>query len=175
MGKILTAKLCRENKIPYLGLCLGMQVMCVEFARHVLGLAEAHSTEVNPLTPHPIISLLSEQKGVEDLGGTMRLGAYSCLLKPGTNAEKAYGTTKISERHRHRWEFNNAYKEQMEAKGFIISGQLENGDLCEISEIKDHPWMVGVQFHPEFKSKPTEAHPLFKDFIAAALQRKKEA
>lgn len=172
-GKIIAAKFCRENKIPYLGLCLGMHVMCVEFARHVLGLKEAHSTEVNPSTPDPIISLLSEQKKIEDLGGTMRLGAYSCLLKSGTHAEKAYGTTKISERHRHRWEFNNSYKEQMEANGFVIAGYLENGNLCEISEIKDHPWMVGVQFHPEFKSKPTEAHPLFRDFIAAAIQHKK--
>jgi CTP synthase len=174
MGKILTAKLCRENKIPYFGLCLGMQVMCVEFARHVLGFHEAHSTEINPMTSHPVISLLSEQKGVEDLGGTMRLGAYSCLLKPGTKASKAYGTEKISERHRHRWEFNNVYKDQMEEKGLIISGQLENSNLCEITEIKDHPWMVGVQFHPEFKSKPTDAHPLFRDFIAAAVARKQQ-
>lgn len=174
MGKILTAKLCRENKIPYFGLCLGMQVMCVEFARHVLGFHEAHSTEINPMTSHPVISLLSEQKGVEDLGGTMRLGAYSCLLKPGTKASKAYGTEKISERHRHRWEFNNVYKDQMEEKGLIISGQLENSNLCEITEIKDHPWMVGVQFHPEFKSKPTDAHPLFRDFIAAAVAQKQQ-
>ena len=174
MGKILTAKLCREKKIPYLGLCLGMQVLCVEFARHVLNLPEAHSTEVNPLTPDPIISLLSEQKGIADLGGTMRLGAYSCIIQAGTKAEKAYGSNKISERHRHRFEFNNIYKAQMESKGLVISGQLENGNLCEIVEIKDHPWMVGVQFHPEFKSKPTEAHPLFKDFIAAALEHKKK-
>ena len=172
IGKILTAKLCRERKIPYLGLCLGMQVLCVEFARHVLGLAEAASTEVNPLTSHPVISLLSEQKGIEDLGGTMRLGAYPCRIKPGSLAEKAYGTTLISERHRHRWEFNNAYKEEMEKKGLLISGQLDNGTLCEIAEVQNHPWMVGVQFHPEFKSKPTESHPLFRDFIAAAVKNK---
>ncbi len=174
MGKILTAKLCRENKIPYFGLCLGMQVMCVEFARHVLGFHEAHSTEVNRMTSHPVISLLSEQKGVADLGGTMRLGAYSCLLKPGSKASIAYGATKISERHRHRWEFNNIYKDQMEQNGLIISGQLENGNLCEITEIADHPWMVGVQFHPEFKSKPTDAHPLFRDFVAAAIAQKQK-
>lgn len=172
MGKIFTAKLCREQKVPYLGLCLGMQVLCVEFARHVLGYSDAHSTEVNPLTSHPIISLLSEQKGVEDLGGTMRLGAYNCILKSGSKAEKAYGTNKISERHRHRWEFNNLYKDEMEAKGLVIAGTLENQNLCEIAEIKDHPWMVGVQFHPEFKSKPADAHPLFRDFIAAAIERK---
>ncbi len=173
MGKILTAKLCREKKIPYFGLCLGMQVLCVEFARHVLGLKEAHSTEVNPSTPHPVISLLTEQKKVTDIGGTMRLGAYNCVLKPGSKAEKAYQKTLISERHRHRWEFNNVYKERMEEKGLLFSGYLENGHLCEITEVKDHPWMVGVQFHPEFKSKPTEAHPLFKDFIAAALKYQK--
>ncbi len=171
-GKILTAKLCREKKIPYLGLCLGMQILSVEFARHVLGLKDAASTEINPSTPHPIISLLSEQQGVEEFGGTMRLGAYPCRLKKGSLAEKAYDTTLISERHRHRFEFNNAYKEEMEKKGLIISGTLENGNLCEVVEIADHPWMVGVQFHPEFKSKPTEAHPLFRDFIAAALEKK---
>lgn len=169
IGKILTAKLCREKKIPYLGLCLGMQVLCVEFARHVLGLSDADSTEINPSTSNPVISLLSEQKGVEDLGGTMRLGAYPCLLKQGSKAEKAYGQSVISERHRHRFEFNNTYKDQMETKGLVISGVLENEQLCEIAEIKDHPWMVGVQFHPEFKSKPTEAHPLFRDFIAASI------
>ncbi len=174
MGKILTAKHCRENKIPYLGLCLGMQVMCVEFARHVLKLSDANSTEIDPNTSHPVISLLSEQKGVADLGGTMRLGAYNCLIKPGTKAAKAYGSTLISERHRHRWEFNNVYKDRCEEHGLAISGYLENGHLCEITEVKDHPWMVGVQFHPEFKSKPNAPHPLFKEFIAAALQYRKE-
>lgn len=174
MGKILAAKFCRENKIPYLGLCLGMQVLCVEFARHVLGLHDANSTEIDPNTPHPVISLLSEQKGITDLGGTMRLGAYNCIIKPGSKAEKAYGQTLISERHRHRWEFNNLYKERMENHGILFSGYLQDGHLCEITEVKDHPWMVGVQFHPEFKSKPIEPHPLFRDFIAAAIQRKKE-
>lgn len=172
MGKILTAKYCREKKIPYFGLCLGMQVLCVEFARHVLGFADANSTEVDPHTPHPVISLLSEQQGVENLGGTMRLGAFTCMIKPGTKAEKAYQSTKISERHRHRFEFNNAFKEACEKEGLVLSGVLENGSLCEIAEVKDHPWMLGVQFHPEFKSKPTDPHPLFRDFIAAVVARK---
>lgn len=173
MGKIMTAKYCREKKIPYLGLCLGMQVMCVEFARHVLGLKDANTTEIDPHTSNPVISLLSEQKGVQDLGGTMRLGAYSCRLKEGSRASKAYGSPVISERHRHRFEFNNLYKDRCEEKGLQIAGYLENAHLCEIVEVKDHPWMVGVQFHPEFKSKPTQPHPLFKDFIAAALASKK--
>jgi CTP synthase len=128
---------------------------------------------MDPNTSHPIISLLSEQKGIENLGGTMRLGAYTCLIKPGSKAEKAYGSKRISERHRHRWEFNNLYKDQCEKAGLTLSGILEDGHLCEIAEIKDHPWMLGVQFHPEFKSKPTDAHPLFRDFIAAVLAAKK--
>jgi CTP synthase len=173
IGKIMTAKYCRENKIPYFGLCLGMQVLCVEFARHVLGLKDANSTEIDPNTPHPVISLLSEQKGVEIMGGTMRLGAFNCLIKSGTKAEKAYKKQVVSERHRHRFEFNNLFKEQCEAAGLILSGTLENGLLPEIAEIKDHPWMVGVQYHPEFKSKPTDPHPLFRDFIAAVIERKK--
>lgn len=170
IGKILTARYCRENQIPYLGLCLGMQVMCIEFARHVLGLADANSTEINPNTPHPVICLLSEQKSVQDLGGTMRLGAYPCTLKAGTKAAAAYGTTEISERHRHRFEVNEAFKQPFEEKGLVISGIFSQMGLCEIVEVKDHPWMVGVQFHPEFKSKPTSPHPLFKDFIQAALK-----
>lgn len=174
IGKIMTAKYCREKKIPYFGLCLGMQVLCVEFARHVLGLKDANSTEIDPNTPHPVISLLSEQKGIEAMGGTMRLGAFSCLVKSGTNAEKAYKKQIISERHRHRFEFNNVFKEQCENAGLVLSGILENGHLCEIAEIKDHPWMLGVQYHPEFKSRPTDPHPLFRDFIAAALEHKKK-
>ncbi len=171
MGKIMTAKYCRENKIPYFGLCLGMQVMCVEFARHVLGLTDANTTEIDPNTAHPVISLLSEQKGIEDLGGTMRLGAFTCQLTPGTKAAKAYGSNRISERHRHRFEFNNLYKDDCQSRGLILSGVLEDGHLCEIAEVKEHPWMLGVQFHPEFKSKPTDPHPLFRDFIAAAIKR----
>ena len=170
MGKIMTAKHCREQKIPYLGLCLGMQVMCVEFARHVLDLKDANTTEIDPHTNNPIISLLSEQKGVQDLGGTMRLGAYKCRLKEGSKAKEAYRADVISERHRHRFEFNNLYKERCEQNGLTISGHMEGANLCEIVEVENHPWMLGVQFHPEFKSKPTEPHPLFKDFIAAALK-----
>lgn len=174
-GKVLTAKYCREHKIPYFGLCLGMQVMIVEFARHVLGLANAHSTEVDPNTPDPVISMLSEQKGIKDLGGTMRLGAYPCVLKKGTLAERCYGKTLIRERHRHRYEFNNRYKEAFENKGMVFSGTLEHGTLCEISELADHPWMLGVQFHPEFKSKPLDVHPLFRDFIQTLILEKSKA
>jgi len=174
MGKIMTAKYCREKKLPYFGLCLGMQVMCVEFARHVLGLSDANSTEMDPSTSHPIISLLSEQKGISNLGGTMRLGAFPCQVKLGTKAEKAYRTTRISERHRHRFEFNNLYKDECERKGLLFSGLLEEGHLCEIAEVQDHPWMVGVQFHPEFKSKPTDPHPLFKDFVGAMIAQQKQ-
>ncbi len=175
IGKIMTAKYCRENKIPYFGLCLGMQVMCVEFARHVLGLDDANSTEIDPSTPHPVVSLLSEQKRIENMGGTMRLGAFNCRIKNGSNAEKAYKKQVVSERHRHRFEFNNLFKEQYEQKGLIFSGVLENGQLCEIAEVEDHPWMLGVQYHPEFKSKPTDPHPLFRDFIAAVVQHKKSS
>ncbi len=151
-----------------------MQVLCVEFTRHVLGFSDANSTEIDPHTPHPVISLLSEQKGISNLGGTMRLGAFTCQIKPGTKAEKAYGKNRISERHRHRFEFNNLYKDQCEQKGLILSGVLEEGHLCEIAEIQDHPWMVGVQFHPEFKSKPTAPHPLFSAFIAAMIEQQKK-
>ncbi|MDN3506314.1 MAG: CTP synthase [Simkaniaceae bacterium] len=171
MGKILTAKHCRETKTPYFGLCLGMQVLCVEFARHAVGLKDANSTEMDAETPHPIISLLSEQRDVKNLGGSMRLGAYNCSLKKDSKAFNAYKTDVISERHRHRYEFNNTFKEPLEEKGLILTGVMENDKLCEIAEVKDHPWMVGVQYHPEFKSRPTEAHPLFRDFIAAAANR----
>ncbi len=171
-GKILSAKYAREQKIPYFGICLGMQVMAVEFARHVAKLDDANSTEFDPWTKHPIISLLSEQKQIQDLGGTMRLGSYTCLLKANSKAHKAYGCSSIQERHRHRYEFNNEYREQMESKGFTVAGVFEEGNLCEIAEIKDHPWMVGVQFHPEFKSKPTKPHPLFRDFVKAMIEHK---
>lgn len=172
-GKILAAKYCRENKIPYFGICLGMQVMAVEFARHVLDLPDANSTEIDAETKDPVISLLSEQRTVQDLGGTMRLGAYPCEILTGSKAYAAYGSTLINERHRHRYEFNNKYREQMEENNFLFSGHLENGSLCEIAEVKGHPWMLGVQFHPEFKSKPTQAHPLFRDFINASLAHQK--
>lgn len=171
-GKVLTAKYCRENKVPYFGVCLGMQIMVIEFARHCCHLNDANSTEVSPETPHPVISLLSEQRHVTDLGGTMRLGAYPCVLKPGTKSFEAYGESIISERHRHRYEFNNDYRELMEQQGLVVAGVLQGANLCEIVEIKDHPWMVGVQFHPEFKSKPTQCHPLFRSFIAATVAYK---
>lgn len=174
MGKIMTAKYCRENKIPFFGICLGMQVMAVEFARHVAKIEEANSTEIEPETINPVISLLSEQRDVQEMGGTMRLGNYNCKLKPGSKAYQAYGKPVISERHRHRYEFNNKYQARMEEKGFVLSGILEDGTLCEIAEISEHPWMVGVQFHPEFKSKPTNPHPLFRDFIKAMVEHQKK-
>jgi len=173
-GKVLTAKYCREKKIPYFGLCLGMQVLIVDFARNVLGLQNANSTEINPNTEQPVISLLSEQKNITDLGGTMRLGAYPCEIANDSLAYNAYGEHLIWERHRHRYEFNNEYKKAFEEKGMLFSGKLQKGILCEISEVRDHPWMLGVQFHPEFKSKPLAPHPLFKDFIAAALIHQKK-
>lgn len=174
-GKIHIAKHCREQHIPYFGICLGMQVLCTEFVRNVVGLSEANSTEIDPDTKNPVISLLSEQKEITNLGGTMRLGAFACHLRASTKAAKAYGVRNISERHRHRYEFNNAYKETCEEKGLIFSGAFEEENLCEVAEIKHHPWMIGVQFHPEFKSKPTDPHPLFKEFIKSAFSyRNKE-
>ncbi|HSX13505.1 MAG TPA: CTP synthase [Chlamydiales bacterium] len=170
-GMIRCAKYCRENKIPYFGICLGMQVMIVEFARNVLGLIEADSTEMNINTAHPVISLLSQQKNIQNLGGTMRLGAYPCELADQSIAKTAYGQSVISERHRHRYEFNNEYKKAFENSGMLFSGTLQRGSLCEISEVRDHPWMLGAQFHPEFKSKPLQAHPLFRDFIASIVCR----
>lgn len=168
-GKILTARYCRQKKIPYFGICLGMQVMLVEFARNVLGLKNAHSTEVDPNTQDPVISMLSEQKKIKNLGGTMRLGAYPCVLEQESLAMQAYRKSLISERHRHRYEFNNDYKQALEEKGVLFSGVFESESLCEISEIRDHPWMLGVQFHPEFKSKPIAPHPLFEQFVKACL------
>lgn len=168
-GKISTAHYCRTQNVPYFGLCLGLQIMLVEFARYALNLKEAHTTEIDPNTPHPVISLLSEQKCIADLGGTMRLGSYPCTLRKDSKALKAYEKPLVFERHRHRYEFNNAYKESFEQKGVLFSGILDQGELCEIAEIKEHPWMVGVQFHPEFCSKPNIPHPLFKDFLKECL------
>lgn len=174
LGKILTARYCRENQIPYFGICLGMQVMVVEFARHVLGLPEADSTEMQLNTPDPVISLLSQQRGIEDLGGSMRLGRYVCQIKPGTRAEAAYGSCLISERHRHRYELNNAYLLKLQEAGLTIAGQMQGDQLCEIVEVANHPWMLGVQFHPEFLSKPTDPHPLFYDFVRASIAEKQK-
>jgi CTP synthase len=152
-----------------------MQILIVEFARNVLGLKTANSTEVDPKTKDPVISMLSEQEGVVDLGGTMRLGSYPCVLTDGSLAAKCYGQKLIHERHRHRYEFNNSYKAAFEKAGLRFSGTMENGTLCEISEIPEHPWMLGVQFHPEFKSKPLEAHPVFRDFIQTMVDRQKKS
>lgn len=173
-GKLLAAQICREQKKPYFGICLGMQVMAVEFARNVVGW-KANSTEIDPFTPYPIVSLLSEQKEVQDLGGTMRLGAYPAKLNLESKAYKAYGTDIIHERHRHRYEFNNQYIPEMEAKGFKVTGILEGGSLPEVAEVQNHPWMVGVQFHPELKSKPNEPHPLYIAFVGAMIDMKKKA
>ena len=171
-GKIEIARLCREKKIPFFGICLGMQVLAVEFARSALNLKKANSSEMDPDTPDPIISLLSEQIQVKNLGGTMRLGAYPCEILPNSKAHSAYGKTTVSERHRHRYEFNNHYKKDFEEKGLITSGIYAKEELSEIIEIEDHPWMVGVQFHPEFKSKLTDPSPLFLAFIKAMLEEK---
>ncbi|HEY6837274.1 MAG TPA: CTP synthase [Geobacteraceae bacterium] len=174
-GKIKAIEYARTNKIPFFGICLGMQMAVVEYARNVCGLDDAYSTEFKPDCEHPLIHLMEEQKGVSRKGGTMRLGAYPCTLGKGTFAQKAYGGVDISERHRHRYEFNNAYREQLTSCGLTLSGVYKDGDLVEIVEIADHPWFLGCQFHPEFKSKPLNPHPLFRAFITAALENKKQA
>ena len=160
----------RKNKVPYLGLCLGMQVMLVEFARSLAGFTQAHSTEIKKDTPEPIISLLEEQEGVAYKGASMRLGAFTCDLVPGTRAQAAYGTESISERHRHRYEFNNKYRADLEKAGVVFSGIDAEKNLVEIAELRDHPFMVASQFHPEFLSTPLKPHPLFKAFIEAVVQ-----
>ncbi len=173
-GKVLTAKYARENKVPYLGLCLGMQLMCVEFARNVLGHEDANSTEFDRATRYPIIDLMVEQRAITDMGGTMRLGLYPCVLQPGTKAAEVYdGEKRVDERHRHRWEFNNAYREEFQKAGMVFSGISPDGMLVEISELRDHPYMIGCQFHPEFLSRPMRPHPLFAGLIKAAIARAK--
>jgi len=176
-GKVVAARYAREHKVPYLGLCLGMQVMTIELARHVFGSDEPNSTEFNPHTKYPVIDLMSEQRGVSELGGTMRLGTYPCRLVEGTIAHAAYGTELAFERHRHRWEFNNTYRKDLAAAGMVFSGLSPNGRLVEIIELRDHPFMLGTQFHPEFKSRPTRPHPLFLAFVRAveAHARQREA
>ncbi len=169
-GKIQAARYARENKIPYLGLCLGMQLMVVEFARNVLGLENANSTEFDRSTPHPVIDLMLEQRAITDMGGTMRLGLYPCVLQPGTKAARLYGVSQVEERHRHRFELNNAYRDQLERGGMVFSGISPDGKLVELVELKDHPYMVGSQFHPEFLSRPTRPHPLFLGLIQAAKE-----
>ena len=171
-GKIAAAKYARENGVPYFGLCLGMQVAVIEFARNVLGLRDANSLEMDENTPDPVIHLMAEQQGITDIGGTNRLGAYPCELKQGSKAEEIYGASTISERHRHRFEFNNEYIKQFESAGLMVAGVCPTGGQVEIMENVNHPWMIGVQFHPEFLSRPVRPHPLFKAFIAAALKKK---
>jgi CTP synthase len=168
-GKIEAIRFARENRLPFFGICLGLQCATIEFARNVAGLADANSTEFDKDTPHPVVCLLDAQRKITKIGGTMRLGAFDCKLVPETKAHAAFKTGVTSERHRHRYEVNNDYRRQLEAAGLIVSGSSPDGSLVEVIELADHPWFVGIQSHPEFKSKPTASHPLFRDFIGAAL------
>jgi CTP synthase len=170
-GKVIAAKFARIRQVPYLGLCLGMQVMVIELAREVFESDSPNSTEFNPTTPHPVIDLMPDQRDIADLGGTMRLGSYPCHLQKNSVVAKAYGEAVIHERHRHRFEFNNEYREALEKAGLVLSGLSPDGRLVEISEMKNHPFMVGSQFHPELKSRPTRPHPLFSAFVRAAIER----
>jgi CTP synthase len=167
-GKIMAARFARERRVPYLGLCLGMQVMTVEFARHVLQHEDANSTEFDRSTTAPVIDLMIEQRSISDMGGTMRLGLYPCMVQPGTRAAEVYGEKQVEERHRHRFEFNNAYRQEFESAGMVFSGLSPDGRLVEIAEVADHPYMVGSQFHPEFLSRPMKPHPLFMGLVQAA-------
>ena len=169
-GKINAVQFARENKVPYFGICLGMHCAAIEFARHVANLKNANSAEFSTTSPYLIIDLLPDQNAEGDKGGTMRLGEYPCQLRKNSNAYKAYGKREIEERHRHRYEFNNMYRIQMEEAGLVISGLSPNGNLVEIIEVKDHPWFLAGQFHPEFKSSPMSPHPLFRDFISSSLK-----
>ncbi len=172
-GKILSCKFARENEIPFLGICLGLQCAVIEFARNICGLKNANSTEFNKNTPYPVIELMESQKAIKRKGGTMRLGAYDCKIKPGTKTYAAYRKKQVSERHRHRWEVNNRYRDRLEKNGMIISGLNEELNLVEIIELADHPWYVAGQFHPELKSRVSKAHPLFREFIKAAVKNLK--
>jgi CTP synthase len=169
-GMLNAIRYAREKKVPYFGICLGMQTACIEYARNVCGLADANSSEFDPATPHRVIYKLRELRGVEELGGTMRLGAWPCKIETGTLAHKVYGQTEISERHRHRYEFNREYEGTLTAGGLRISGSTPDGTYVEMVEIPEHPYFIGCQFHPEFKSKPLEPHPLFKAFVGAAYE-----
>jgi len=169
-GKIRAAQYARENGIPYLGLCLGLQIAVIEFARHACGLEGAHSREFDEGSPHPVVIYLKEQEYITRLGGTMRLGAYPCVLKEGSLAEQLYGSREISERHRHRLEVSNAYREPLAAQGMVFCGTSPEGDLVEMIELPDHPFFLASQFHPEFKSRPNRAHPMFRGFIAAGIK-----
>lgn len=171
-GKLEAVRFARENKIPFFGICLGMQCAVIEFARNVLGLEDAHSNEMDPMTEHPVIDIMEEQKGITAKGGTMRLGGYACTLKPDSNVARAYGTQNIVERHRHRYEFNSNYTAEFEAHGMIATGTNPDTNLVEVVEVKDHPWFVGTQYHPEYKSTVLTPHPLFVAFVKAALENK---
>jgi CTP synthase len=173
-GKIAAIRFARENRIPFLGICLGLQCAVIEFARHVCDLKGAHSTEIDKETPHPVVCLMEEQEKVVEMGATMRLGAWPCTIKAGSKAFEAYEALEISERHRHRYEVNNKYRQQLEDKGLVFSGLSPDSKLVEMIEITDHPWFVGTQAHPELKSQPLNPHPLFKAFVGAALKRKQE-
>jgi CTP synthase len=171
-GKIHAARFARENKVPYLGLCLGMQVMVIEFARYLMGNDEPNSTEFDHSTRYPVIDLLPEQRSISDMGGTMRLGVYPCRLVPGTRAAEAYGVSEVLERHRHRFELNNVFRDMFDKGGLVSSGVSPDGRLVEVGEVADHPWMVGSQFHPEFQSRPNRPHPLFMGLVRAAIQHR---
>ena len=169
-GKVIAARYAREHSVPYLGLCLGLQAACIDLARCELGAADANSTEFDPTTKHPVIDFMPDQLDITDKGGTMRLGIYPCVLEPGTRAAEAYGRDIVLERHRHRFEFNNKYRRQLEEAGFVVSGHSPDGRLVEVVELRDHPWFVASQFHPELKSRPNKPHPLFTGFVAAAAE-----
>jgi CTP synthase len=171
-GKIEAVRFARERQVPFFGICLGLQCAVIELARHVAALADANSTEMDPACPHPVVCMLNEQYKITDKGGTMRLGTYPCVLTEGSRAHVAYGSSLIQERHRHRYEFNNQYRAQLEAHGLRVTGTSPTGELVEVIELRDHHWFVAVQAHPEFKSKPTKAHPLFRAFVQASLARR---
>ncbi len=173
-GKIEAIRYVREQNIPFFGICLGMQCAVIEYARNVCGLEDAHSYEFYRDLKHPVIHLMADQEGVTELGGTMRLGAYPCILKTGTRSYEAYGSTEISERHRHRYELNNAYREMLVERGLMMAGTSPDNRLVEIVEVPNHPWFVGVQFHPELKSRPLRPHPLFREFVSAAVKYHEE-
>jgi CTP synthase len=173
-GKIKAIEFARENKIPFYGICLGMQLAVIEFARNVCGMSKANSLEFDPNTPDPVISLMEEQKAIYDKGATMRLGAYQCALEKGSKAYKAYGEKEINERHRHRYEFNNQYEETLSKKGLKIAGKSTKTGLVELVELEDHPWFLACQFHPEFKSSPSSPHPLFVSFVEASVTQSKK-
>jgi len=171
-GKLAAVRYAREKKIPFFGICLGLQCAVIEFARNALGLKDANTTEIDADTKDPVVCLLDEQFSITDLGGTMRLGSYPCKLTPGSLARKVYGADEVRERHRHRYEFNNAYRQRFEQAGMRFSGTSPDGNLVEVIEIPDHPWFLAVQSHPEFQSKPTKAHPLFREFTRASIEQK---